>query len=76
MSLELWLLVLTWGIVVPYLVLCPPQLLFVRRKLKASRDRKMLQACSLKDKWQVPRRAGSNNSSMTTVPVTATTKYR
>uniref|UniRef100_A0A7S1LDR0 Diacylglycerol kinase n=1 Tax=Neobodo designis TaxID=312471 RepID=A0A7S1LDR0_NEODS len=69
MSPEMWLLMITWGLVIPYLILCPPQLLFVRRKLKASRDRKMLASCSLKDKWQVPRKGSSNNNSMTSIPV-------
>ena len=72
MNNEFWLLLFTWLIVIPYLIACPPQLLFVRRKLRASRDRKMLEACSLKDTWQVPRRGAGSTASVTVGPTTPT----
>jgi diacylglycerol kinase (ATP) len=50
-------LFLTWLVVVPYLVLFPPQIRFIRRRLQARRERHLLKACSMQDKWEVKQRS-------------------
>lgn len=46
-------LIFTWTVVVPYLVLFPPQLIFVRRKLRAGRELRAVRAIKLDPKWQM-----------------------
>lgn len=49
-----WLLLLvTWLVVIPYLVFCPPQLLVVRRKLRLRRERKVTEDICLKEQWRL-----------------------
>jgi diacylglycerol kinase (ATP) len=50
-------LLATWLVIIPYLVLFPPQMLYIRKKLRAQQEKRMLQACSFKDAWQMKKKA-------------------